>query len=528
MALFPRSGARARALGSPSALVGLTFATVAAGGSTLGLALAFGGCGSSGSDVAAPTPDAAAVPDGAVDDDAGGLSLTYAPKGCAYTVTPPASRGFVDLALDDVTVAGAAGDAAPLRVRLGLGGGTTLGAPGYANPATSAVFTWETAAKNRAAKVRLGITPAALDEVHAGYVWTTPPPSIGFGADEPETHMHEVHVCGLAAGTTYYYQVGGGAPGAEVWSATQSFTTVPTTGTVTVGVFGDSRDQVSTWQAVHSRMRDAAINLSIITGDVIDFGTQESAFATWLDAVWKDPADPSKFLTLGQQTMVTIAGNHENDSSQFYGNFALPGDGDRAEQLASFDLGSAHVALVDDQPIAILPKSDAAKAILDWLDADLTAADAARASHPFVIVATHRGLFTTSKHAADSDVIAARAALVPLFDKHHVDLVLNGHEHEYERSKPLRAGADPSGAPVVAPAGQGTVYVVNAGAGAESYATGADPGFREKSAGYGAGTGYIGCYGLLTLEAKKVTLSAYMLKAGAGPDDLVDTVELTK
>ena len=62
--------------------------------------------------------------------------------------------------------------------------------------------------------------------------------------------MHEVHVCGLNPATTYYYQVGGGASGAEVWSATQSFTTVPASGTVTIGISGDARDQVSTFQLV--------------------------------------------------------------------------------------------------------------------------------------------------------------------------------------------------------------------------------------------------------------------------------------
>jgi hypothetical protein len=80
----------------------------------------------------------------------------------------------------------------------------------------------------------------------------------------------------------------------------------------------------------------------------------------------------------------------------------------------------------------------------------------------------------------------------------------------------------------VQPAGQGAVYVVNAGAGADPYASLPDPGYREKAAVYGGATGYIGCYGLLTLEAAKLTLDAYMMKPGAGPDDLVDTVTITR
>src|SRR5262249_45916033 len=160
-----------------------------------------------------------------------------------------------------------------------------------------------------------------------GYVWTTPPPTAGAGVDEPPTHMHEVHVCGLTPGKTYYYQVGGGAPGAEVWSATQSFTTVPTGGKVTVGILGDARDKVDVWQLVHKRMKNAAVNLQLISGDIVDIGSFEHLYANWLDAIWKDPADATKFLTLGEQMFVPIAGNHENEAARFYGAFAIPGDG---------------------------------------------------------------------------------------------------------------------------------------------------------------------------------------------------------
>ena len=46
-------------------------------------------------------------------------------------------------------------------------------------------------------------------------------------------------------------------------------------------------------------------------------------------------------------------------------------------------------------------------------------------------------------------------AWVPVFDKHHVDLVLQGHDHAYLRTYPLRG---PAGA---ATADQGTTYVVS-------------------------------------------------------------------
>ena len=60
--------------------------------------------------------------------------------------------------------------------------------------------------------------------------------------------MHEAYVCGLAPATTYYYRVGGGPAGDEVWSDVYCFTTTPSdpAAPVTIGVTGDSRGQEAT------------------------------------------------------------------------------------------------------------------------------------------------------------------------------------------------------------------------------------------------------------------------------------------
>lgn len=480
--------------------------------------------------VAAPVALAAGCSDGKAPPkrerpgggDAAAVQFRYRGEGCAYDVAPPEKHAFVDAAVDDP----AAPVAAPLRVRVGLGGGTVHGAPGYADPTRTAAITWQTAEKVAAARIRFGSTPDALTQSRAGFSWTTPAPEVGFGFNEPETYMHEVHVCGLEPGRTYYYQVGGGTP--EVWSATQSFTTVPATGKITVGVLGDARDKVDVWQLVQRRMRDLAVSIQITTGDLVFIGTVQSQYEKWLDAIWKDPADANRFLTLGQQMMIMTGGNHEALAARFYANFAMPGDGPYAESYASFDVGNTHFVVIDDQPIAGLEGSEHGQAILKWLDEDLARAAANRAAVPFIFVVNHRGLYTTSLHAADGDVKVARKLIVPILDKHQVDVVLNGHDHVFERTKPLRAGADPAGDPQIMPPGQGTVYVVNAGAGADPYNVGIHPAdYREKSEKFGEGTPYVGFYGVLTLEDRKLTFTSYGLTA-SGTDPVVDTFELTR
>ncbi len=455
--------------------------------------------------------------------DSGATPFVYRGTACLYDVAPPERHAFKDLALDDKAAAGAAA----VRVRVGLGGTSEAGSAGYADPSRSAVITWETKTPTKAARVRFGQSPTDLGEVRPGYSWVTPAPEVGFGQDEPETNMHEVHLCGLEPGRTYHYQVGGGAP--ETWSATQSFTTVPASGAVTVGVLGDSRDDVTVWQIAQRRMRDLAPNLQINTGDMIAIGTKQSLYDQWLDAIWKDPGGGGGFVTLGQQMMVMVAGNHENDAARFYGAFAIPGTGAWAESFASFDVGGLHIAMFDDQGPALIPTGEQAKATFAWLDQDLAKANANRAKVPFVLVVHHRGLFTTSNHANDADVLDLRKILAPLYDKHQVDVVLNGHDHAYERSKPLRAGADPRGAPEVvanAAAGAARVYVVNAGAGAPAYGV-ADAPFIEKSTAYGKGTAYSGCYGLIKVDGKKLVFESFALSS-SGADPKIDSFEINR
>ncbi|HEX8795893.1 MAG TPA: hypothetical protein VF765_33320, partial [Polyangiaceae bacterium] len=148
-------------------------------------------------------------------------------------------------------------------------------------------------------------------------------------------------------------------------------------------------------------------------------------------------------------------------------------------------------------------------------------------AHPFIVAISHRCLFSTSVHGTEADVTYARGQLVPLYDKYSVDLVVNGHDHDYERSKPLHAGTPPSGAPVV---GSGTTYVVSAGAGADAYSPGTPQAFTAKSVGYGSGTPYVGSYSILTLSGNTLQLTAYGLKASSTTvkdDDMVDTLMLT-
>ncbi|MBV9312953.1 MAG: metallophosphoesterase family protein [Pseudonocardia sp.] len=78
----------------------------------------------------------------------------------------------------------------------------------------------------------------------------------------------------------------------------------------------------------------------------------------------------------------------------------------------------------------------------------------------FIVAFFHHCAYATSKsHASDFGV---RNAWAPLFEEFTVDLVVQGHNHQYERTNPIKAGRSAAQAPdgsTVRPETDGTTYI---------------------------------------------------------------------
>jgi hypothetical protein len=78
----------------------------------------------------------------------------------------------------------------------------------------------------------------------------------------------------------------------------------------------------------------------------------------------------------------------------------------------------------------------------------------------FIVAFFHHCAYATSaSHASDGGV---RGVLAPIFDEFGVDLVVQGHNHQYERSNPIKGGRSGMQAPdgaTVHPATDGTTYI---------------------------------------------------------------------
>jgi acid phosphatase type 7 len=415
------------------------------------------------------------------------------------------------------------------RIRLGLGGKLDPSDPARVDPSTSVAIGWETDLATTATTVRWGKGPDPSawvegDVVDGPSYVVEPPAASPAGVQQ---RVHEAHLCGLEPDTTYYYRVGGGPGEAQRWSEVRSFRTLPSSADtpLVVGVTGDSRGELSNaWQLLQERLyKRGDVQLQLFSGDMIVVPVFQQEFLNWLDHLSQDaqgkPSSGGQILTL------VAMGNHENYQSQFFASVVQPTDAGRypkyGELFFSFDAGPAHIVVFDDYAIAG-PGIDAGHrdALLGWLQADLEAAAARRAEHPWIVASHHHGEWSSSNHGKDTANLKARAALAPIWDKYGVDLVLNGHDHNYERSRPLRLGSD--GAPSM---GAGTTYVVCAGSGADGYGNGKSD-FTETSLSY-EDAGGIGVYGVMTLTRSKLEFEAHLLTA-AGDDPVKDTFTLQK
>jgi 3',5'-cyclic AMP phosphodiesterase CpdA len=99
----------------------------------------------------------------------------------------------------------------------------------------------------------------------------------------------------------------------------------------------------------------------------------------------------------------------------------------------SFDAGPAHFVSLDSNQAygieAAAPIGPGSPQRL-WLEEDLASSKA-----PWKFVFLHVPLYTSMTHHGDNTFL--RESLEPLFRKHKVDAVFQGHDHFYERSHPI-------------------------------------------------------------------------------------------
>ncbi|MCS7464093.1 metallophosphoesterase family protein [Paenibacillus doosanensis] len=296
--------------------------------------------------------------------------------------------------------------------------------------ATSRAITWQTK-DSQAASVVQWVKGGKADVTAVKGTTDT----VRNGSGEKQG-VHKANITGLEPDTEYTYRVGSGEAGG--WSDPAVFRTAPADADeVTFLDVADSQGETEEDFAVWGQTLDKAFELFgdarfiVHNGDLTeqpeDAGAWDAFFGkaqAWLDRI----------------PLMPVTGNHDEidkNADAFVQHFNVPDNGAEGSipgTTYSFDYGPVHIAVMNTESNV--------KAQAEWLRADLRGTN-----KEWLIVALHRGPYGGNQDEA----IVKR--WVPVFDEFGVDLVLQGHNHEYSRSYPLKGDA------IVQP-GEGTVYVV--------------------------------------------------------------------
>jgi hypothetical protein len=324
------------------------------------------------------------------------------------------------------------------------------------DPSRSQAVTWRTDATVTGAQAQIALADHGpqFEELARSLPATTVSLSTGAGTFQ----HHTVVFRDLKPATKYLYRVGDGTHWGE-WAEFQ--TAGAGAEPFTFLYLGDAQNSIkSHWSRVVRAAFAGAPGARFIVhaGDLVNTGTDDSQWGEWFQAAgWINAMVPS----------LPAAGNHEygkfqeeksRDSSHtitghWRAQFALPGNGPKGLEETAY--------YVDYQGVRIiaLNSNEGLKAQADWLHQILD-----RNPNRWTIVTFHHPIYSSAK---ERDNAKLRKLWQPIFDKHHVDLVLQGHDHTYARTGLQTASEEDSGGSTPDPS-SGTVYV-NSVAGPKQY-----------------------------------------------------------
>ncbi|NGX17339.1 metallophosphoesterase family protein [Wenzhouxiangella sp. XN24] len=317
-----------------------------------------------------------------------------------------------------------------------------------ADPARSQTVTWRTNA---------GVTRAVAQLNKA-----LPGPGLHLGARDIDgrtrpletengvAHHHAVTFTGLEPDTLYAYRV----RGADTWSEWFQFRTAKSSAApFSFLYFGDAQNSIRSHFSRVIREAFAAHErpaLLLHAGDLVNSrsGVHDDEWGEWFDA--------GGFLH-GMVPSFPVAGNHEFIRRDVFGprvlsphwtaHFSVPANGPEGLRDTVYYVEYQGVLLVALDSMNALQDEALAKQQAEWLDRLLSAS-----AHDWVIVSHHHPVHSVSL-GRDNPLL--REHWQPLYEKHGVDLVLQGHDHAYGRGANLAEGT------TAIDDDAGTVYVVS-------------------------------------------------------------------
>jgi acid phosphatase type 7 len=256
--------------------------------------------------------------------------------------------------------------------------------------------------------------------------------------NDPVIHRFTVTLDGLKPGARYVYRAGSREK--DVWTDWKAFRTAPQNPEPFSFLYlTDPHGGSKFWKGLlrEAYRQHPDIAFTIIAGDLVNRGYHRNEWDRFFKA------------SRGVFDHIPIAptpGNHDYAKQKnpwmYMALFGLPENGSPAipnELSYAFEYGNALFVSLDSN------RSERLQA--PWLEEQL-----AKSTATWKFVFFHHPAYAPTPRDDDSGV---QRHWVPLFEKYGVDMVLQGHEHAYMRSYPIRDGE------IVLPGEKGTVYVVS-------------------------------------------------------------------
>lgn len=275
--------------------------------------------------------------------------------------------------------------------------------------------------------------------------------------------IHHVLITDLEPSTRYYYQCG------DFYKQNRSqllyFNTLPKTGEnkkITFGVLGDIGQTINSVLTVKHLLSEPNVDMILHAGDL--------SYADCDQELWDSYGDMIEPLASIKPWMV-CPGNHEiefngsdymNLFTAFESRYRMPyfrqatygeviiksainpktgmpyctpsifqTEYNFGNSFFSFDSGLAHIIYLNPYT-----NSTPTSQQFNWLQNNLELVD--RNITPWLIVVMHCPWYSSnSNHFAEQQTIQMRESMEELFYKYSVNIVFNGHVHDYERTYPV-------------------------------------------------------------------------------------------
>ncbi|RPE43681.1 calcineurin-like phosphoesterase family protein [Streptomyces sp. Ag109_O5-1] len=356
------------------------------------------------------------------------------------------------------------------------------------DPSSEMTISWQVPVAVKKPFVRIGAHPWDLSRKIEAEVRTLyTPAGVGASGDHTQYYLH-AQLANLRPGRTYYYGVGheGFDPAeSHLLGTLGTFTTAPDCKTpFTFTAFGDQG------VSYHALANDSLIlgqnpSFHLHAGDIAygDPAGQGKSTDTGFDSrTWDQFLYQTESVAKSVPWMVSY-GNHDMEawySPNGYGGeearFTLPDNGpDKAHLPGVYSFVYGNTAIISLDPNDVSFEIPANLGIsggtqTTWFEGQLKKFRASK-DIDFIIVFFHHCAYCTSTaHASEGGV---RQEWVPLFDKYTVDLVINGHNHQYERTDVIKGNTVVKKLPIGETAysdTEGVVYVTAGAAGRSLYA----------------------------------------------------------